>query len=554
MRLSNSYFFTKREDVKECEAISENLLVRAGMIKKVGSGIFAFLPLGLKVFRKIENIIREEMDNIGAQELVMPSILPEDYYKNSGRRDIFGDDMFSLKDRSGRDYVLGPTHEELFAFVCRDVIKSYKDMPINLYQMTNKYRDETRSRYGLIRTREFVMKDAYSFDKDKAGLDKSYELMFNAYKRIFKRIGLDYRIVKASSGAMGGLLSEEFQAITDIGEDIVVMCENCSLSTNIEICECSKSISISDEEILKKELLHTPNCGSIKDLNDKYNIFPQKMCKTMIYKIDDKFYAFMIRGDREINEYKIQMLFNTKNVVMATEVEDEEVTGAKVGFAGPIGLDIPVIVDNEVLGMKNFLVGANKSDYHYINVNLSDFTYEKACDIRNVSEDDVCPKCGAKLVFKHGIEVGNTFKLGTKYSESMNLYYSNQDNKLQPVVMGCYGIGIARIMAAIVEQNNDEDGIIFPKEIAPFEVSIVVVNVKDEIQMSLANKIYNLYRDKGIDVLLDDRDVRVGIKFKDMDLIGIPKRIVVGKKSQEEVVEVKMRNSDEVVEKNINEL
>lgn len=554
MKLSNSYFFTKKEDSKDCEAISENLLVRAGMIKKVGSGIFAFLPLGLKVFRKIENIIREEMDGIGCQELVMPSILPEDYYKDSGRRDIFGDDMFSLKDRSGRDYVLGPTHEELFALVCRDVIKSYKDMPISLYQITNKYRDEVRSRYGLIRTREFVMKDAYSFDKDMAGLDKSYELIFNAYKRIFKRIGLNYRIVKASSGAMGGLLSEEFQAITDIGEDTVVICDNCSLSTNIEICECSKDISINDEEILKKELLHTPNCGSIKDLYDKYNIFPQKMCKTMIYKIDDKFYAFMIRGDREINEYKIQMLFNTKNVVMATEMEDEEVTGAKVGFAGPIDLDIPVIVDNEVLGMKNFLVGANKSDYHYINVNLSDFTYEKACDIRNVSVDDVCPNCGSKLLFKHGIEVGNTFKLGTKYSESMNLYYSNQDNKLQPVVMGCYGIGIARIMAAVVEQNNDEYGILFPKEIAPFEVSIVVVNVKDEEQMKVANKIYELYRSRGIEVLLDDRDVRAGVKFKDMDLIGIPKRIVVGKKVHEDIVEYKERDTNEINEIKIDEL
>ena len=548
MKLSKSYFVTKKENLKDNECISSNLLVRAGMIKKIGSGIYAFLPMGLRVFRKIENIVREEMDKIDSQELVMPSLLPENYYIDSGRRNIFGDDMFSLKDRVGRDYILGPTHEELFVEICRDMIKSYKDMPISLYQMANKYRDEPRSRYGLIRTREFVMKDAYTFDKDLAGLDESYKLMFNAYKNIFDRIGLDYRIVRASTGAMGGLLSEEFQAITDIGEDIVVTCDNCGFSSNIEICDVHGEMEKSNEEEKPKELFYTPNCGNINDLYEQYGIDSKKVCKTIIYKVDDKFYAFMVRGDREVNEYKISRLLNSINIEMATLEEDEKITGATVGFAGPIDLEIPIIIDNEILGMKNFLVGSNKSNYHYINTNLNDFKYEQVADIRNISEEDKCPVCGHDLSLKHGIEVGNTFKLGTKYSESMGLYFADECNKLKPVYMGCYGIGIARIMAAIVEQNHDDEGIIFPEIIAPYELAIVVVNSKDEVQMKVANDLYEKYKKDGVEVILDDRGIRAGVKFKDMDLIGIPKRIVVGKKASEGIVELKYRNSSEVKE------
>lgn len=554
MKLSSSYFFTKKESVKDEESVSANLLVRSGMIKKIGSGIYCFLPLGLRVFRKIEKIVREEMNNVGAQELVMPSLLPESYYIDSGRRDVFGEDMFSLVDRTNRNYVLGPTHEELFVEVCRDVIKSYRDMPICLYQMANKYRDEPRSRYGLIRTREFVMKDAYSFDKDIDGLNKSYDLMFNSYKRIFDRIGLEYRIVKASSGAMGGLLSEEFQAITDIGEDIVVLCDKCGLSTNIEICECCKKDVNDDLELFTKELFYTPNCGIISDMVENYNINPQVMCKTLIYKIDGMFYALMVRGDREVNEYKIQKLLGAKNVELATLEEDEAITNASVGFAGPIGLDIPIIIDNEILNMKNFIVGANKTDYHYKNVNLRDFEYKLSADIRNISENDCCPNCGEKLLFKHGIEVGNTFKLGTKYSESMGLYYTNEDNKLEPVYMGCYGIGIARILSAVIEQNHDEKGIIFPSQIAPFDLSIVVVNSKDEKQMEVANSLYDKYQKAGLDVLLDDRNVSAGVKFKDMDLIGIPKTIVVGKNIQDGLVECKYRGKSIVEMLNISEI
>ena len=554
MKLSNSYFFTKKEDVRDEECISANLLTRAGMIKRAGSGIYIFLPLGYKVMRKIENIIRYEMNNIGSQELVMPSLLPEDYYIQSKRREAFGDDMFSLNDRANRSYVLGPTHEELFADVCRDVIRSYKDMPISLYQIANKYRDEARSRYGLIRTREFVMKDAYTFDKDLEGLDKSYNLMFEACKKIFDKLGIEYKIVKAATGAMGGLLSEEFQAISDIGEDTVVMCSSCDLATNIEVCDCKDKKRNSRKTIKEKELLYTPNCGTIDDISANYKILPKDMCKTMIYKIDDKFYAFVVRGDRDVNEYKIGKLLGAKTIEMASASEDEEITGAKVGFAGPIDLKIPVIIDYEVSHMRNFLIGANKTDYHYINANLTDFKYEQVADIRNVSEDDICPNCGAPLEFKHGIEVGNTFKLGTKYSEAMNLYYLDDKNELKPVYMGSYGIGPARILSAIIEQNHDENGMILPEIIAPFDLEIVIVDMKDKEQVKIGNDLYEFFKGRGLDVVLDDRDVRAGVKFKDGDLIGIPQRIVVGKKSANGIVEIKRRYPVEEMDLSIERL
>lgn len=554
MKLKGSYFFTQKEVAKDEEAVSANLLVRAGMIKKVGSGIYTFLPLGLRVIRKIENIVRDEMEKISSCELVMPSLIPEEIYENSGRLESFGDDMFRLTDRFNRHYVLGPTHEELFVEVARDVIQSYKDMPLSLYQMANKYRDEPRSRYGLIRTREFIMKDAYTFDKDEKSLSISYKEMFDAYHKIFRKIGLDYQVVQASTGAMGGNLSEEFQALCDVGEDTLVICNDCGYATNLEICECKNIGGSLDEEEQNKELLHTPNVGTIEDLHKQYNVDPKKTVKTLIYKVDGNFYAFLVRGDRELNEEKVACVLGAKEVIMATLEEDELITKAKVGFAGPIGLNIPVVIDNEILLMKNFLVGANKSDYHYINVNLSDFTYEKVADIRNVSDDDLCPKCGGKLSFKHGIEVGNTFKLGIKYSEKLNLYYADEDNKLKPVVMGCYGIGIARILAAYVEQHHDEYGLIFSKELAPYEISIVIANTKDDVQVALALEIYHELQSRGVEVLLDNRDLRAGVKFKDMDLIGIPKRITVGRKASEGIVEYKERINLETQEVEIGQI
>lgn len=554
MKLKNSYFFTKREDSKDEESVSANLLVRSGMIKKAGSGIYYFLPMGYIVKKKIEKIVREEMNRIDSQELVMPQLLPEEVYIASGRRENFGSSMFSLKDRFDRSYVLGPTHEEMFVEAAKEVIKSHKDMPISLYQMANKYRDEPRSRYGLIRTREFVMKDAYTFDKDEEGLAIAYDKMYGAYKRIFDRVGLDYKTVTASCGVMGGTLSEEFQAVCDIGEDVLVLCDKCGLSTNIEVCECVHRDVESNVELKDKELLYTPMVGTIKDLEDNFGIKAVDTAKTLIYKADGKFVALMIRGDHEVNEEKVQKLLGAKEFEMATIEEDEEITGAKVGFAGPIDLDVEIIIDNELLNMRNFLVGANKTDYHYINVNLRDFKYDRVSDIRNVTEDDVCPVCGEKLSFKKGIEVGNTFKLGTKYSESMGLYFADENNQLKPVVMGCYGIGIARILAAVVEQNHDENGMILPKEIAPFEVSIVIANMKDENQVKVANVLYEELKSQGVEVLLDDRDERAGVKFKDMDLIGIPKRIVVGKKAIDGIVEYKERRNGEVKEISLDEV
>ena len=552
MKLKSSFFYTIREDIKDEESKSGNLLVRSGMIKKAGSGIYSYMPLGLKIVRNVENIVREEMDITGAQELVMPSLLPEEVYVDSGRRDIFGSSMFSLKDRFNRNYVLGPTHEELFVATAKEKVKSYKDLPFNIYQMANKYRDEPRPRYGLIRVREFIMKDAYSFDTDLENLGISYDKMFEAYKKIFNRCGLDYKIVTADTGAMGGLLSEEFQAVTDIGEDILILCEKCDYASNIEVSECVTNEMDSNEEFKELELIHTPNVGKIEDLVNNYHIEEKDMAKTLIYKVDDKFYAFMVKSDREINETKISKLLNAKEVELAQPEDVENITQAKVGFAGPIGLSIPVIADNDIMKMKNFLVGANKLDYHYINANTKDFEIYKVADIKNAKEGDICPKCGGKLIFKKGIEVGNTFKLGTKYSEALGLNYLDQDNKLNPVWMGCYGIGIGRIIAAVAEQYADDYGIKWPMALAPYKVAIVLINDSDEEQLKVATSIHDKLVEMKIDTILDDRDLRPGVKFNDMDLIGIPIRITVGKKVNEGKVEFKLRNESESIDLDIN--
>ena len=544
MKLKHSYFYTLREDAKDEESKSGNLLTRCEMIRKSSSGVYMYLPLGYKVMKNIEKVIRDEMENINAGELLMPALIPEEVYIASGRRTAFGNDMFSLKDRFSKDYVLAPTHEELFAIAASAKVKSYKDLPFSIYQIQDKFRDEPRCRYGLIRVREFLMKDAYSFDTDEKGLNNSYNEMYNAYKKIFTRLGINYSIVKSDTGAMGGLLSEEFQAITDIGEDKLVICEECGYAANSDIAKCTLLTKKSDEDIKIRELIKTPDVGTIEDVAEFLQEDKEKFVKTLIYKIDDKFYAVLVKGIHEVNESKLKKLLKANNVELASTEEVEEVTGAKVGFAGPVGLDVPVIMDNEVANMKNFIVGANKTDYHYKNVNLEDFNYLLIDDIRCITKEDCCPKCGNKLIFKNGIEIGNTFKLGTKYSESMNLCYLNKENENVPVWMGCYGIGIGRCMAAVVEQNNDEKGIIWPMEIAPFKVAIVVVNTLDDAQMDAANYLYENLRKQNISTILDDRDERVGIKFNDMDLIGIPIRITIGNKIKDQIVEIKQRKKD----------
>ena len=548
MRLKNSFFYTIRENIKDEESVSGNLLTRSGMIKKVSSGVYMYLPLGYKVMKNIEKIVREEMENIDAGELLMPALIPSEVYEASGRRTSFGNDMFSLKDRFDKEYCLAPTHEELFTVAASQKIRSYKDMPFSIYQIQDKFRDEVRSRFGLIRVREFLMKDAYSFDMDEKGLDDSYNEMYNAYKKIFTRLGIKYAIVKSDTGAMGGLLSEEFQAITDIGEDKLVICEDCGYSVNTEVAKCICNDEVSHEDIKIRELVKTPDVGTIEDVSNFLNIDKDKFVKSLIYKIDNKFYACLVKGVHEVNEYKVKKLLNANEVVLATPEEVEEVVGASVGFIGPVGLDIPVILDNSIMNMKNFIVGANKNDYHYINVNLEDFNYLLVDDIRCITADDNCPKCGKKLEFKNGIEIGNTFKLGTKYSESLGLSYLDKENESNPVWMGCYGIGIGRCMASVVEQHSDEKGIIWPMEIAPFKVAIVVVNTNDEAQNDAANYLYNELKSNGISTILDDRNERVGVKFNDMDLIGIPIRVTIGNKINDQLVEIKRRNEEDFSE------
>lgn len=551
MRMSKLLMPTLREVPAEAEITSHRLMLRAGLIRKLAAGVYSYLPLGLRSLRKVEQIIREEMDRAGAQELLMSALLPAEAYMASGRWEVFGDSMFRLKDRNNRDFCLGPTHEELFTQTVINEVKSYKEYPLTLYQIQTKYRDEGRPRFGVMRSREFVMKDAYSFDLDNNGLDKSYKKMYDAYCRIFERLGLDFTIVDADSGAMGGSGSQEFMVKSPVGEDGIAFCESCGYSANFEKAVCvAEKCDCTDAE-LEMTKIETPNVHTIEELVAFLNAEPRAFAKTIIYKADDKYIAAMVRGDREINEVKL------KNIVGATEDLElaapnivRELTHAEVGFAGPVGLDIDVYIDNEVAQMKNLIVGANETDYHLTNVNVNrDFTPKAVVDIRTVEEGDICPKCGKTISTAQGIEVGHIFKLGTKYSDALGLSYLDENGKAQTVVMGCYGIGVTRCVAAAIEQNSDENGIIWPVSIAPYHVVVIPVNTSVEEQLRQAENIYEELKAKGVDVLLDDRNERAGVKFKDADLIGIPVRIVVGKKIGEGIVEYKLRKDTEASEK-----
>ena len=552
MKLKNNYFYTIREDIKDEEAISGKLLVRSGMIKKSSAGVYMYLPIGYKVLKNIESIIREELNKEGLLELSMPTLIPREIYAQTGRTDSFGSSVFSLKDRFNRDYILGPTHEELFTIASLSCIKSYKDMPYSLYQFQTKFRDEPRPRYGLIRVREFVMKDAYSFDKDLDGLDKSYEKIFNAYKRIFDRIGINYKIVRADTGVMGGLLSEEFQALTEIGEDTLVLCDKCDFASNIEVTKHIVNENSNKEE-KNIELIETKSKETIEDVCNFLNIDIRDSVKALLMNVDGSLVIFFVRGDRELNEVKALKALNAKEISFAND-ELIATSNAVPGYTGPVSLNAKVVIDEEVLKMKNFCCGANKEGYHYINANVKDINYDIVADIVNVKEGDICPNCGGKLYFKKGIEIGNTFKLGTKYSEALGLNYSDEFNKLKPVVMGSYGIGLGRCMAAVVEQHNDDKGIIWPDTIAPFKTSIVIVNTKDEIQNTVANDLYDELMKNNVDTILDDRNERLGVKLNDMDLIGVPYRIVVGKRASEGIVELKRRDNDEILEINVSKI
>jgi len=555
MRMSKLLVPTLREVPAEAEIKSHQLMLRAGYIRKIAAGIYSYLPLGMRTLHKVENIVREEMDRAGAQELLMPAILPAEVYQASGRWEVFGPSMFKLKDRNDRDFCLGPTHEEPFTQTVIDEVRSYKEYPLTLYQIQTKYRDEGRPRFGLIRGREFIMKDAYSFDLDEKGLDESYQKMYQAYCRIFERLGLDFTIVDADSGAMGGSGSQEFMVKSPVGEDGIAYCDACGYAANYEKATCIPTEKEYPEGELPLEKIFTPNAHTIDELVEFMGTEPYVFAKTIIYKADEKYIAAMVRGDREINEVKLKNLIGCiDDLELAAPSVVRELTNAQVGFAGPIGLSIPVYVDLEVDKMKNFIVGANETDKHYKNVNIGrDFTPTLIADIRLIEEGDACPKCGKPIKAAQGIEVGHIFKLGTKYSKSLGLNYLDENGDSKTVVMGCYGIGVTRCISAAIEQGNDENGISLPVSIAPYEVIVVPVNAKDEEQMTTAEKIYNTLLESGIDVLLDDRAERAGVKFKDADLIGIPCRIVVGKKCSEGIVEYKLRKDDSVNEISIDD-
>ncbi|MGI5849101.1 MAG: proline--tRNA ligase [Christensenellales bacterium] len=554
MRMSQMLFSTQREVPSEAEAQSHVLLLKAGMIRRLAAGVYALMPLGLRVFKKIENIIREEMDAAGAQELIMSALLPAEYYQQSGRWDVFGTEMIKFKDRNGRDFCLGPTHEEIFAHVLRQELQSYKAMPKTIYQIQNKYRDERRPRFGMIRSREFVMKDAYSFDINEAGLDESYKKMHDAYCRIFDRCGLEYVIVHADSGAMGGSGSQEFMVRSDIGDDTVASCPKCGYAANAELAAC-KDVSPAGETPEKLEKVHTPNVGTIEELVSFFSYGAQKFAKTLLYYADGNIIAAMVRGDREINETKLKNYLGCANLELAGAADVREATGAEIGFAGPIGIKADrIIVDKEITCMSNFLIGANETDYHYKGANYGrDFQSEDICDIRLIEKDDPCPVCGAKINLVSAIEVGHIFKLGTKYSDAMGCKFLDQNAKEKPCIMGSYGIGLNRTMQAIIEQYCDKDGIIWPDSVAPYNAIVIPVSGANNAQTVLAETVYQKLVNVGIEALIDDRDERAGVKFKDADLIGIPHRITVGRRAAEGIVEYKSRELGEAKELSVDD-
>ena len=556
MRVSELFLATQREIPADAEIPSHRLMLRAGLIRKMASGVYSFMPMGYRTYRKVEAVIREEMDKAGAQELIMPALLPAEAYQGSGRWEKFGPEMFRLTDRGGRSFCLGPTHEEPFTEAVRDSIRSYKQLPVTLYQIQHKYRDEKRPRFGVIRAREFVMKDAYSFDVDEAGLDISYKKMYDAYRAIFDRLGLDYTIVDADSGAMGGSGSQEFMVKSEVGEDAICFCDECGYAANEEKAGWTRPAPETSEE-LAIEKIHTPDVKTIEELCGYLNCGPDAFVKTILYNIDGKFVAAMCRGDRDINETKLGNLYDATEMELAAFADVEMITGAKVGFAGHVGLKqkIDIVVDPEVTGMKNFVVGACESDYHFKNVNIGrDFEADKVADITNAKEGDICPKCGkGKLGMARGVEVGHIFKLGTKYSDALGCVYLDNNGKEHSMVMGCYGIGVSRVLAAIIEQYHDDDGIIWPSIVAPYKVIVVPTKANDEEIMGVAEKIYDELTKSGCEVLIDDRNERPGVKFKDADLLGIPLRITVGRRAGEGIVEVKRRDSSEASEITVDE-
>ena len=549
MRVSKLYAPTLREVPAEAEVVSHQLMLRAGFMRKAAGGIYTYLPLAWRVLKKIERIVREEMDAKGSQELLMPIVQPAEIWQESGRWDVYGAEMFRLQDRHNRCFCLGPTHEEMVTTLIRGDVRSYRQLPLSVYQIQNKYRDERRPRFGLMRGREFIMKDAYSFDRDEAGLDRSYQDMYDAYTNIFTRCGLNFRPVEADSGAIGGSGSHEFMVIADSGEAEIVFCTSCDYAANVEKAELFP-LEAEEEAMLTKEEVVTPDCKTIADVCAYLKLPVDHSVKAVAYNSEKGLILCFVRGDHEVNEIKVINTCGVIDLEMATE-EQLAAAGTVGGYMGPVGIDnkkVIVVVDATVMKMHNVCCGANKEGFHFINVNPDrDFTPTYVADIRLIQEGDPCPHCGGEVSKARGIEVGQVFKLFTKYSSALKATYLDENGKEQPMVMGCYGVGVSRTMAAAIEQNYDDNGIIWPIEIAPYHVLVVPVNTKDEASAAKAEEIYMQLKKVGLETVIDDRNERPGVKFKDADLIGYPLRVVVGPKTLTEgKLEVKIRKTGEI--------
>ncbi|MBM7563184.1 proline--tRNA ligase [Paenibacillus sacheonensis] len=548
---------TMRETPADAEAVSHQLLVRGGYIRQLSAGVYSFLPLGRRVLRNAERIVREEMERTGAQEVLLPALQPADLWRKSGRYEVYGPELVRLRDRGDREFVLGPTHEEVITELVGQEIATYRKLPVTLFQIQTKFRDERRPRFGLLRCREFVMKDAYSFAANWEDLDTAYRAMYDAYHRIFERSGLAFRAVEADAGAIGGEGgTHEFMAIAESGEDDVVTCSHCDYAANMEKAAGrpavrGNNIEAAGDNAAEAEKFHTPGLRSIEDLVTALGIRGGELIKTLIYMADGKPAAVLIRGDRTLNETKVKNALDAVELELADSETVRAVTGASTGFAGPIGLQVPLLVDEEVAVMRHGVAGANETDYHVRHVVPGrDFPLETVGDFRNVAEDEACPNCEeGKLRLIRGIEIGHVFKLGTKYSEKLGAAFVDADGESRPIIMGCYGIGVTRLLSAVIEQHHDENGMIWPAELAPFKVHVIPVSHQDEAQMAAANRLYDELREAGIDTLLDDRGERLGVKLKDADLIGIPIRIVIGKGIAEGEVEWKARGSEGAAER-----
>jgi len=552
MKMSRLLAPTLREDPTEAEIASHKLMLRAGLIRKLTSGVYTYLPLGWRIIHKIENIVRQEMDRAGALEVKLPAILPSELWKETGRWDVYGKELFRINDRHDREFCLGPTHEEVITDLVRNNVKSYKELPLNLYQIQTKYRDEIRPRFGVMRAREFIMKDAYSFDRNEAGLEGSYKIMYETYNRIFDRCGLKYKIVHADPGPIGGGFSQEYMVISPTGEDEIMHCEKCDYAASKEMTEVKRSEmgdARREKQTPKIEKVKTPNIKTIEELEKFLQVPQNRMIKTLLYKAGDKVIAVLIRGDHELNESRLKKILGREDIEMADAATVEKISGAPVGFAGPVGLKgLKIYADRSVTEIDDGITGANEKDAHITHVQYGrDYKADEIDNLRLAKEGDPCPKCGGKLVITRGIEVGHIFKLGTKYSEKMKATYLDEDGKEKQYIMGCYGIGVSRIAGAVIEQNHDEFGIKWPLSIAPYKVAVVPVNIKEKEQSRVAEKIYDDLATAGIEVIFDDRDASVGVKLKDMDLIGFPIKVIIGPRSlAEKKIEIKMRSDGKI--------